>query len=570
MLYCALASDYDGTLARDGKVDESTLAALRDFKATGKRLILITGRELKDLRSVFGSSNQFDAVVAENGAVLYLPAKPEERSLASAPPERFVAALRAKGVEPLSVGRSVVATWTPNEGVVLDTIRELGLDWQLTFNKGAVMCLPPGVNKASGLAAALDELKLSPHNVVGIGDAENDLVFLSACGCSVAVANALEAVKENVDMQTTGDRGAGVAELIARWLADASEAFAGVRRQDVYLGDAIAEGTVVNLPSDGGAVLIAGSSGVGKTSLTRLLVERMTAGGYQVCIVDPEGDYDNLENIAHLGDPKRAPAPEEVLSVLDSPRSSVVVNLLGVDLPDRPMYFSKLLGQISGLRAATGRPHWLILDETHHLSPNTLDIQHTALPANLSSTVFITTRPTNLSPPALQTVSTVVAVGESARQVLSEFCAAVGEPLPAPGAPPVAEDAVLVWDRTSRRPAQVVAVGKAKQAHQRHTRKYAEGRLGEDKCFYFRGAAGALNLRAFNLATFLQLAEGVDDATWLYHLERGDYARWFRDAIKDDELAAEVRLAETDCDPTNSRAAVAEAIKRRYAAAQVD
>jgi hydroxymethylpyrimidine pyrophosphatase-like HAD family hydrolase len=233
MRFCALACDYDGTLACDGRVDEPTLEALRRFKATGKRLILITGRELADLRAVFDPMDDFDAVVVENGAVMYLPATQEERSLAPPPPERCIASLRAKGVKPLSVGRSIVSTWTPNESVVLETIRELGLDWQLTFNKGAVMCLPPGINKASGLRAALEQLKLSAHNVVGIGDAENDQAFLALCGCSVAVANALESVRENADLRTSAARGAGVVELIDRWLEGPGATFAdlGARRR---------------------------------------------------------------------------------------------------------------------------------------------------------------------------------------------------------------------------------------------------------------------------------------------------------------------------------------------------
>ena len=564
MLFCALASDYDGTLARDGRVDEATLEALRRFKATGKRLLLITGRELGDLRAVFGCIDEFDAVVGENGGLLYLPSTKEERVLAPPPPERFVAALRAKGVKPLSVGRSIVATWTPNEAVMLETIRELGLDWQLTFNKGAVMCLPPGTNKASGLKAALAELKLSPHNVVGIGDAENDQAFLAACGCSVAVANALETVKENVDMLTTADRGAGVAELIDRWLEDPAATFADIRRHDIYLGESRASGTAVALPSDKGAVLIAGSSGVGKTTLTHLLIERIAQGSYQFCVVDPEGDYDNLEGAAHLGDADATPAPEGVLSVLESPDASAVVNLLGLDVPERPAYFGKLLGRISGLRATTGRPHWLILDEAHHLSPSTQDVQHNALPDELSSAVFITTDPRHLSPSALGRVRTVIAVGPSAPQVVEDFCRAVEMSIPQT---PLAleDDTVLVWERFTDAPPQAVAVGKAKHMHRRHTRKYAEGQLGEDKSFYFRGAAGALKLRAFNLATFLQLAEGVDDDTWLFHLRRGDYARWFRDAIKDDELAAAAQAAEARQDPAESRAEIAEAIKRRYA-----
>jgi len=568
MLYCALASDYDGTLAQDGKVDAATLSALERFKATGKRLILITGRELKDLLEVFEAAHLFDVVVAENGAVLYLPAAQEERALAASPPHDFVSVLRAKGVQPLSIGRSIVATWTPNERVVLDVIRELGLDWQITFNKGAVMCLPPGVNKGSGLSAALEELKLSPHNVAGIGDAENDQAFLSMCGCSVAVANAIPAVKERADLSTAAARGAGVAEFISGWLTDPAALFSSVTKHDIRIGESLHDGTGVMLSSQHGAALIAGGSGVGKTKLTHLFLERMAAGGYQVCVVDPEGDYENLEHAAHLGDAHRIPAPEEVLSVLDAPRANVTVSLLGVDVPERPAYFNKLMGQISGLRAATGRPHWLILDEAHHLTPSTQHVEHTSLPENLASAIFVTTRPRNLSQAALHSVGLVLGVGDEAEEVMTEFARITDKPSPA--APPALEkDAVLVWDPAGTGAPVAVAVDTAKRAHRRHTRKYAEGRLGEDKSFYFRGPAGALNLRAYNLATFLQLAAGVDDATWLYHLKRGDYTAWFREAIKDEALAEEVQRSEADEDATRSRQQVAQSIKQRYAAADV-
>ena len=97
---------------------------------------------------------------------------------------------------------------------MLETIRDLGLELQVIFNKGAVMVLPAGVNKASGLVAALDELGLSPHNVVGVGDAENDHAFLAACECAVAVANALPTIKERADHVTAGEDGDGVRELI--------------------------------------------------------------------------------------------------------------------------------------------------------------------------------------------------------------------------------------------------------------------------------------------------------------------------------------------------------------------
>src|SRR5207253_1677558 len=121
------------------------------------------------------------------------------------PPAVFAETLRQRGVSPISVGRVIVATWEPHEQVVLATIRDLGLELQVIFNKGAVMVLPAGVNKASGLAAALKALELSPHEVVGVGDAENDHALLTLCECGVAVANALPALKERADLVTQGN-----------------------------------------------------------------------------------------------------------------------------------------------------------------------------------------------------------------------------------------------------------------------------------------------------------------------------------------------------------------------------
>jgi hypothetical protein len=42
---------------------------------------------------------------------------------------------------------------------------------------------------------------------------------------------------------------------------------------------------------------------------------------------------------------------------------------------------------------------------------------------------------------------------------------------------------------------------------------------------YFRGPRAALDLRAQNLSTFLQLAGGVDDDAWLNHLRAGEYSK---------------------------------------------
>lgn len=216
MRYLALASDYDGTLATRGCVYEETVAAIKRLRNCGRKFILVTGRELNDLLRVFPQINLCDLVVAENGALLYNPATKEEKLLCSKPPEKLIKTLRDRGVDPLSAGRAIVATWHPNETKATEVIRELGLDVQVILNKDAVMILPSGVDKASGLLAGLNQLGISPHNTVAVGDAENDRALLSLCAYAVAVANALPMLKEVADFVTKGDRGAGVVELIDR------------------------------------------------------------------------------------------------------------------------------------------------------------------------------------------------------------------------------------------------------------------------------------------------------------------------------------------------------------------
>lgn len=220
MRFLALATDYDGTLAQEGEVSAATVAALRRLRASGRKTILATGRELQELLWIFPEVDLFDVVVAENGALLYFPAEHREEPLTEPPPVRFLKTLRERGVWPLNVGRSIIASNESQGPAILSAIHSLGLDLQVTFNKGSVMVLPSGVNKATGLEAALNHLGLSPEQVVGVGDAENDHPLLRYCGCGVAVANALPALKERADMVTHGGDEEGVIELIDGILAD--------------------------------------------------------------------------------------------------------------------------------------------------------------------------------------------------------------------------------------------------------------------------------------------------------------------------------------------------------------
>src|SRR5688500_13474041 len=213
MNFDVLATDYDGTLAHHGLVDDFTVEALVRARNAGLKLLMLTGRELSDLFNTFDHSSLFDAIVAENGAILYHPATEAIERLAVAPPPSLIERLTKAGI-PLSVGHSIVATVSPHEHDLLAAIRELQLEWHVIFNKSSVMALPANVTKATGLTPALEALGLTVERTVGIGDAENDQAFLRACGLAVAVANALPTVKELADLVTIGARGAGVVELI--------------------------------------------------------------------------------------------------------------------------------------------------------------------------------------------------------------------------------------------------------------------------------------------------------------------------------------------------------------------
>jgi len=218
--YQLLATDYDDTLATNGRIAPEVIDGLRRLRAAGRRVVLVTGRELNDLLNVCPEVELFERVVAENGAVVYRPATGETLLLADPPPRAFCDLLRRKGV-PFSAGRVIVGTHVPHEEQVLEAIRKLGLELQVIFNKGAVMVLPTGVNKATGLQVVLDDLRLSPARVIGVGDAENDHAFLALCGCGVAVANAIPSLKKEADLVTHAKSGRGVLEIIEGLLAPA-------------------------------------------------------------------------------------------------------------------------------------------------------------------------------------------------------------------------------------------------------------------------------------------------------------------------------------------------------------
>jgi len=559
MRYSALASDYDGTLAHDGSVPDRTIQALQRFRQSGRKVILVTGRHLPDLQRVFPGLDLFDSVVVENGAVLFNPSTREKTVLAPPPPRAFLEELNRRGVFPDS-GDCIVSTWHPHETVVLEVIRDLGLDLQVIFNKGAVMILPSGINKRSGLKAALTALSLSEHNTIGVGDAENDHAFLRYCEVSVAVANSHPAIKDTATFTTKSDHGDGVVELI-------DMVFAGTLPDSASIPVGRDGQADVCMPAYGDSILVSGASGSGKSTFVAGLLEILIERRYQFCLIDPEGDYEAFPNTLSIGDEKHPPSVDEAVQMIQKPSSQAVINLIGVTVAERPGFLAKLLPRLQEMRQRCGRPHWIILDEAHHMLPQEWTPVSAGLSGEVENLMLITVHPERLPRAALDQVRAVFAVGPSPEAVMGAFAEVTGTPSPQAPPEPLEPGQVLAWF-PRKNELRCLAMHYSQADRKRHKRNYAHGELPDEHAFYFRGPEGKLNLRAQNLSVFLQIAEGVDDATWMHHLRHGDYSHWLRTIIKDEPLADEVAAAERSAALTarDSREKIKDAIEQRYTA----
>lgn len=568
-----LACDYDGTIAERGRVAGATRTALARVRDSGRKVLLVTGRMLPDLRTVCPDLDEmFDAVVAENGALLYFPGRREVKALGAPPEEALVTALRRQGV-PFDIGSSIIATHAVHAEVALTAIRETGVERTLVFNKGDVMLLPGGVTKATGLAVALDAMELSPHNMAGVGDAENDHAFLGICECAVAVADAVPALRERADHVTRAPSGRGVVEFIEEHLLhDLAELLPRLARHRITLGED-ATSRPVAVPVHGTRLLVIGPSASGKSTLTGVLVERLIESGRSVLVLDPEGDYQTLaelETVVVLGGrgEQALPAPDEIDQLLRQPRTSLVLDLSAMTLAEKVSYATKVLAAVAAVRSASGLPHWLVIDEAHHILPAEGSTAADLLRPGRQALCLITLAADVLSPqvralPNVIASTDLEAFDASLRVVLAEHRTA--PPPSASGRPLQRGEAALAW-LPLRQDTIRFRVGRRRVQHQRHLRKYVEGELPPDRSFFFRGPDNALNLRAANLARFVELAEGVDERTWAHHLAGGDYTGWLREMIKDPELADEIQaLQSAGLAPAESRARVLALIRERYA-----
>ena len=344
-------------------------------------------------------------------------------------------------------------------------------------------------------------------------------------------------LEEAASFVTESPRGAGVAELADRLIAtDLVEVDATSSRQRVAL-IRVVDDTLCFSPTRQ-SILLAGSSGDGKSTLSTGLLERLNEKQFQYCVIDPEGDYEGTDEAICIGSAEQAPTAGSVMELLRKIGNNVVVNLLGMRLADRPGFLAALLPDLLSLRTRTGRPHFVVVDEAHHMLPANWDPGGVALPAEMKGFLFITVHPDRLSARVLECIDRIIVVGGEPYSALRGFCDVRGLSFPQ-GDVVLEHGDALTLTPSDPDPMQAKVIP-GTGLRRRHLRRYFEGRLGEDKSFFFRGPDERLNLRAHNLTLFVELGDGVDEATWQWHREQGDYSRWIEDFIKDPELAAEV------------------------------
>lgn len=362
-----LALDYDGTIATDGRMHPDVRGAIADARQQGVAVALVTGRRVSDLRRAVGDLDCFDVVVAENGAVLEFPASGRHVLLTHPPREAFVEALRRRGVQ-FEVGEAVVGADASFAPAALEVLRRLEQPLILAFNRGSLMILPQAVSKSTGLRQALASLRLSVHNAVGIGDAENDHDLLDACEVGVAVGWGSAGLRAVADEVIEGSGPAAVAGYVRRILKQAWFSAAQMGRRRLLLGHQL-DGAPLELAVRGRTILIAGEPGTGKSWLAGLLCEQLIVQAYCLCVIDPEGDYRALEalpSVITLGGDDRPPGARELTKALRYPDVGIVIDLSKMSRREKGEYLATLLPLLMTLRRQTGLPHKIVLDEAHY------------------------------------------------------------------------------------------------------------------------------------------------------------------------------------------------------------
>jgi len=512
----AVAIDYDGTLTEHPRPSDEVLAAVRRLRDSGRKCLLVTGRILSELRADFGEVDaHFDAIVGENGAVL-AHGRSATRLLAQPVGRELDDALRRRHV-PFRRGDALLATDAVHAPVVGEEIGRLGMEVQVMRNRSALMVLPAGVTKGSGLLSALDAMGLSRHSTVGIGDAENDHSLLDACEIGVAVANAIAPLRAHADIVLRHPDGRGIAAFLHRLLTKGITDVAP-RRWSVMLGT-FEDGTPATVPASHVNVGIYGGSGSGKSYLAGLLAEQLVALGYTVCVLDLEGEQlalGELHGAVTVGGAAPLPPPEQIVTLLRHGLASVVVDLSLSAADEKRAYARALLEALYDSGHASGIPHWIVVDEAH-VPMAAADGGRWCDDTSQTGLCLVTYRPEELCRVTRAEAHVVIHADGDGSATLWRHG----------------------WPAARRfRPARRVT------SHVRHWHKYTGGQLPDERRFHFRHQQGLSGRSAGSVPEFVAEVRRAGPAVLRHHAANHDFSRWIGDLVRDPRLLAAVRETE--------------------------
>ncbi|HUH68901.1 MAG TPA: HAD hydrolase family protein [Mycobacterium sp.] len=541
-----VAVDLDGTLTSGGQVSAQALEAVDRVRRDGLQVVLVTGRIVTELAANFPQiTDHVDALVAENGAVTVTAGRTYPLS---APVDRALGAALDQREVPYRRGEVILAADGDYAATILEAIGALNLDCQIVRDRAALMVVPAGVTKGTGLAAVLTEMNLSPHNTIAIGDAENDLSLFGSAEIGVAAANALSSVRERADLVLEQPDGAGVAELLTGAYLNGARRWCPARRW-VQIGT-FDDGTPTKVPGSQARMVVTGPAKSGKSYLVGLLAEEWINAGYCVLLVDPEGDHGQLEQLNRvqlINAQNRLPEPVELVCLLQ-PHTSLVVDLSALSTADKVDYLHRLRPAAEAHREARGFPHWVIYDEAHLLGADRQP--HWTRRGGYLLSSFV---PSSL--PAGEVDDTDIVLTLDAADMANDVT------------PQPMRRASVQFGSAAPRAFTIAA---RRTGHVRHSHKYADVSLPKERRFYFRPTDGHTMPAAGTMHEFRAAIGYLDLQALQYHLERGDFSRWLGDTIADMEFAAQVAAWEDElvarraADLQRVRRQLIHAIEQRY------
>jgi hydroxymethylpyrimidine pyrophosphatase-like HAD family hydrolase len=571
MKFSVLALDYDGTIAREGKTHSTIVDAIREARSRGITVILVTGRILADLRRMFDTQDLFDVIVAENGAAIQYSTG-RIRLLGGPAPQPFLDELRRLEVE-FELGDCVVGADAVETPKIIAAIRKLQSSLILAFNHDRVIVLPQGITKATGLREALKSLRLSLHNCIGIGDAENDYALLDACEIGVAVGWGSSSLHTIADEILEGLWPDAIANYIRGVTRQTKLPPKRVDSQRLLLGHT-SEADRIETVIRGRDVLVAGDPRTGKSWITGLICEQLILFEYCLCVIDPEGDYATLEalpNVVVFGGSDPPPRWHDIERMVRYPDISMVIDLSRLRHEEKARYVAELLPKLAELRRRRGLPHWIVVDEAHYF----LRDWQTKPPVDLelAAYLFITYRPSQLSSELVKTLGFIIVtpltdLGEvralaaicETQGMESEWATLLGDL--------VIDEAILLpvkgsLLRTPRR----FTIAERITSHVRHRAKYLDVPMPEGHAFVFTFHGQPVGNPARTLKEFGVMVGRLPNGAIEGHARRGDFSRWIGEVFGDQPLAVAMAHVEEEYrrgHVTNLRNAIVTPIRQRY------